>query len=199
MLDRLTEKQRSVFQFIRNLIQTRGYGPTVREIGEYFGIASPNGVMCHLRALEKKGLIRRWPGKSRAIELLVDPVHEEPGNMPFAGDVAAGSLNLAEEQDQKINLSSMFVKPNRFALRVSGESMIEAHIAPGDYVIIDPSKSAQKGDIVVARTPEGSATLKYWFPENGQVRLQPANSEMKPIFVSDVQAIGVVVGVVRQL
>jgi repressor LexA len=197
-LDTLTTRQREVFDLIRKLINERGYGPTVREIGEYFDIASPNGVMCHLKALEKKGIITREPNMSRAIQL-TDLAREEDG-IPLVGSIAAGSLNLALEQAERLIIEDMFPpKKNSFALRVRGDSMIEAAIADGDIVICKKTKIAHKGDIVVAQTGEGEATLKYWFPEANRIRLQPANSSMKPIYARDVQVLGVVTGVIRKV
>ncbi|MCA9241726.1 MAG: transcriptional repressor LexA [Planctomycetales bacterium] len=197
-MDQLTARQREVFEFIRSLIENRGYGPTVREIGEQFEINSPNGVMCHLKALEKKGLIIREPNMSRAIQL-TDAYREEEG-MPLVGQIAAGSLTEAIEQGERFSFEDWFPKKkNQFALRVKGDSMIEAQIADGDLVIVRKTKTANKGDIVVAMTDEGEATLKYWFPESNRVRLQPANSSMKPIYARNVQVLGVVTGVVRRV
>ncbi len=192
----LTDRQQAVYDLIRRLIVTRGYGPTVREIGEEFGIKSPNGVMCHLKAIERKGLIRRSPNKSRAIELTQE-ADRMAGAMQFAGVVAAGPTTLAFEQNDRLNLSEMFAGDDRFLLQVSGDSMIEAHIADGDYVVIRRCETASPGDIVVAQTGEGEATLKYWFPERGRIRLQPANSEMESIYVKDASVLGVAVGVIR--
>lgn len=197
-LETLTDRQHDVFEFIRDKIVHRGYGPTVREIGENFQISSPNGVMCHLKALEKKGLIKRSPNKSRAIELTREAVDETRG-MPLAGTVAAGRTNLAFEQTERIDFDDLFNTKELFALRVSGDSMIEAQIADGDYVIVKVQKTATAGQMVVAQTEEGEATLKFWFPEPHAVRLQPANSTMEPIYVRNVQVLGVVVGVVRKL
>jgi repressor LexA len=192
----LTERQRHVYEFIHDLITNRGYGPTVREIGHEFNISSPNGVMCHLKALEKKGLIRRSPNKSRAIELISE-AGGRPKGLPMVGVVAAGMTSLAFEQDERVDFGTMFAKPDQFALRVSGDSMIEAQIADGDYVIVRRQATANSGDMVVAQTEEGEATLKYWFPENGRIRLQPANSSMEPIFLDRASVLGVVVGIVR--
>lgn len=192
----LTERQQAVYDLIRELIIRRGYGPTVREIGEHFGIRSPNGVMCHLKALERKGLLRRCPNKSRAIELT--QMADRSGTaLQMAGRVAAGPTTLAFEQNDRIDLGELFYKDNRFILQVSGDSMINAHIADGDYVIIERRDSAAPGQMVVAQTSEGEATLKYWFPEGDRIRLQPANDEMDPIYVSDAKVIGIAVGVVR--
>ena len=197
-LDSLTDRQRKVYEFIRDKIVNRGYGPTVREIGEQFDISSPNGVMCHLKALEKKGLITRSPNKSRAIELDREVLEETKG-LPMAGVVAAGLTQLAFEQQERIDLSELFNKKNLFVLSVSGDSMIEAQIADGDYVVVKRQKSASPGQMVVAQTPEGEATLKYWYPEANRIRLQPANSTMKPIYVPRAEVLGIVVGVVRKL
>jgi len=197
-LSLLTARQRDIFNFIREKITNRGYGPTVREIGEYFRISSPNGVMCHLKALEKKGLITREPNMSRAIQL-TDAVRQERG-MPLVGLVAAGNLAEAIEQSERFDFEDWFPqRKNQFALRVKGDSMIEAQIADGDVVICRKARTAHKGDIVVALTDEGEATLKYWFPEANRIRLQPANSSMKPIYARDVQVLGIVTGVIRRI
>jgi repressor LexA len=198
MGDPLTSRQREVFELVRKLIVDRGYGPTVREIAEHFQIRSPNGVMCHLRALEKKGLISRSPNKSRAIEL-TDPADRSSNNLPMAGRVAAGPTTLSFEQTERINFAEMFYKSDRFVLEVSGDSMIDAHIADGDYVVIEKRDEASTGEMVIAETSEGEVTLKYWYPEPGRVRLEPANQHMGPIFVKDAKVRGVVVGVVRNL
>jgi repressor LexA len=196
-LDQLTTRQREVFDFIKEKINNRGYGPTVREIGEYFEISSPNGVMCHLKALEKKGIITREPNMSRAIQM-TDAGRDE--GFPLVGQVAAGGLTEAIEQADRLILDDFFpAKKNSFALRVKGESMIEAQIADGDIVICRKTKTAHKGDIVVAMTDEGEATLKYWYPEANRIRLQPANSSMKPIYAREVQVLGVVTGVIRKV
>jgi len=197
-LDQLTSRQREVLDFIREKIKGRGYGPTVREIGEHFDINSPNGVMCHLKALEKKNIITREPNMSRAIQ--ITNVGREEDGIPLVGQIAAGGLAEAIEQSERLNLESFFpTRKNSFALRVKGDSMIEAAIADGDIVICKKTKVAHKGDIVVAMTDEGEATLKYWFPEANRIRLQPANSSMKPIYARDVQVLGVVTGVIRKV
>lgn len=194
--DQLTARQREVFDMIYEQIVNRGYGPTVREIADQFNIASPNGVVCHLKALEKKGLIVRSPNKSRAIEL-TDEVLEAERGLPLAGTVAAGMTTLAFEQQDRIDIGGMFSGADEFVLQVSGESMIEAHIADGDYVVVRKQQTARTGDMVVARTDEGEATLKYWYPESGRIRLQPANASMDPIYVDNAEVVGIVTGVVR--
>ena len=197
-MEQLTRRQKYVYEFIRDKILNRGYGPTVREIGEHFDIASPNGVMCHLKALEKKGLISREPNMSRAIQL----EHDERG-MPLAGRVAAGVMHEAIEQSERLDFDAVFnnKRNNLFALAVSGDSMTDAHIDDGDYVIIRKQQTALPGQIVVAQTPDGEATLKRYYPEKAKkrVRLQPANSKMKPIYVKECNILGVVAGVVRKV
>jgi repressor LexA len=194
--DQLTERQQGVYEFIREKIRNRGYGPTVREIGMHFGIKSPNGVMCHLKALEKKGAITRERNMSRAIQLSA-----EPRGLRLAGRIAAGVLHEAVEQQERVDFAEMFTPDNEnlVALEVHGESMIEDQIADGDYVIVDRRRSPRKGQIVVAVTDESEATLKRWYPEKGRIRLQPANASMKPIFVKNAAVFGVVVGVVRRV
>ncbi|MBX7168343.1 MAG: transcriptional repressor LexA [Pirellulales bacterium] len=198
-LERLTKRQREVYEFIRSKIRSRGYGPTVREIGTEFEISSPNGVMCHLKALEKKGLIVREPNMSRAIQLATEPA--EQAGLPLAGRIAAGTLHEAIEQTEFLNLGELFdpARGDLFVLEVDGDSMIEDQIADGDYVIVRRQDTAHKGQIVVALTDENEATLKRWFPEGNRIRLQPSNSSMKPIYVKHAQVRGVVVGVVRKV
>jgi repressor LexA len=202
LVDQLTDRQAKIFEFIKDRVQSRGYGPTVREIGEHFKISSPNGVMCHLRALEKKGLLKRVRKHDRAIARAIEVAPEimaEDKGMPLAGTVAAGLTNLAFEQNERIDFGTMFVKKNLFALKVKGDSMIDAQIADGDYVVVKKQRTARPGDMVVAQTPEGEATLKFWHPESSRIRLQPANSKMSPIYVKEASVLGIVVGVVRNM
>ncbi len=194
----LTKQQQRIFDFIRRQINTKGSAPTIREIAEEMGFSSPNGVMCHLHALEKKGLIERAGNKSRSI-MLTSEVHEEIKGLPLAGYVSAGYLVEAVEQNERIDIGSFWKGRGSYVLQVEGDSMIDAHIQPGDYVVVKSRRSADRGDIVVARTPDGEATLKYWYPEKNRIRLQPANKRMKPIYSRDARVIGVVVGVVRKL
>lgn len=195
----LTQRQRAVYEFIRDKIRTRGYGPTVREIGLNFKIRSPNGVMCHLKALEKKELITREPNMSRAIQLLTESASDR--GLPLVGKVAAGVLHEAIEQDERVDFGDMFDVADKdlFVLEVQGESMIDEHIADGDYIVVRRQRTARKGQVVVAQTDDGEATLKRWFPERNRIRLQPANSSMKPIYVKNAKVLGVLVGVVRQV
>ena len=199
LMERLTGRQQAVYEFIRDKIRNRGYGPTVREIGDHFKIRSPNGVMCHLKALEKKGVISREPNMSRAIQLAAEPIDQR--GLPLAGSIAAGVLHEAIEQDERVDFDAMFDPANKslFVLQVHGESMIEDQIADGDYVVVRKQKTARKGQIVVVLTDEGEATLKRWYPEKNRIRLEPANSAMKPIYVRNARVLGIVVGVVRKV
>ena len=191
-----TERQMEIYGFIREKIQSRGFGPTVREIGQAFKIRSPNGVVCHLKALERKGLITRGKNMSRAIELVMEPASLR--GLPMAGWVAAGTLRAAEEQKERIDFEDLFNRDNHFVLKVMGDSMIDAQIADGDWVVIQKKQTAHSGDIVVAQTEDGEATLKQWFPERDRIRLQPANASMKPIYVKNARVLGVLAGVVRK-
>ncbi len=197
----LTERQREIYDFIKGKIESRGYGPTVREIGLAFEIRSPNGVMCHLKALEKKGLIVREGFSARAIQLVG---HRPPSNgLPLLGAVAAGSpVEAVANTDERLDFDDLFAGPDHYALRVRGQSMIEDHIDDGDYVVVRRQETARDGERVVARIGN-DVTLKRYYREEGQVRLEPANSAMKPIILKeneagDAEIIGVLVGVLRK-
>jgi repressor LexA len=194
--DMPTARQMEIYDFIRDKIYSRGFGPTVREIGLAFDIRSPNGVVCHLKALEKKGLITRGRNMSRAIELVTESPHSR--GLQMAGWVAAGTLRAAEEQRERFDFEELFDRDDHFVLKVMGDSMIDAQIADGDWVIIEKQNTARSGDIVVAQTEDGEATLKQWFPERDRIRLQPANAAMKPIYVRSAKVLGVLAGVVRK-
>ncbi|HZZ77978.1 MAG TPA: transcriptional repressor LexA [Gemmataceae bacterium] len=194
----LTDRQKEIYQFIRQKIESRGYGPTVREIGLAFAIKSPNGVMCHLKALEKKGLINREVHAARAIQL-VD--HRPPAQgLPFLGAVAAGKPIDAAEQNDRLEVDSLFSGPNRFVLQVRGDSMIDDHIQDGDYVVIQQQASATNGERVVAMV-DNEVTLKRFYKEKDHIRLEPQNAKMAPIIVDstqDAHVLGVLVGVLRK-
>ena len=164
--DSLPEKQRPVYEFIRDKIRGRGYGPTVREIGANFGISSPNGVVCRLKALEKKGLISREPnmyGRSRSR----GRAYRRSQPAALWADCRPGVLHEAVEQEERVDFLTLFDPADKslFVLEVHGESMIEDQIADGDYVVVRRQRTARKGQIVVAITDEGEATLKQpWYP-----------------------------------
>jgi repressor LexA len=195
----LTDRQREIYDFIETKINVRGYGPTVREIGLAFDIKSPNGVMCHLKALEKKGLIIKEPGAARAIQL-VDRRLPSFG-LPLVGNVAAGQpLAAIEQSDDRLEFNDLFGGPGRFALKVKGDSMIEDQICDGDYVIIRQQETAQNGEPVVAMI-ENEVTLKRFYRESDHIRLQPSNEKLRPIIVDDtkeIKILGVLVGVLRK-
>jgi repressor LexA len=208
----LTKRQAQTLDYIRQSIEERGYPPTLREIGEFMGIRSTNGVNDHLRALERKGYLRREDMKSRALRLVSRqaepqaPADENMFDVQILGRVAAGLPLLAEENVvDSVRVDRMLVRGGRdvFGLRVQGDSMIEAGILNGDYIFVRKQATADRGDIVVALVAD-EATVKYYFPEKDYIRFQPANAQMAPILVraSDFKPtmlLGVVVGVYRRL
>jgi repressor LexA len=194
----LTPRQQEILDFICRRIDDHGYPPTIRDIGKAFEIKSPNGVMCHLKALEKKGYIAREGNSARAIRLTHRPVLKV--GLPFKGLVAAGSPILAEAQEERLDLHELFAGPDHFILQVRGQSMIENHIDDGDFVIIRKQELAQNGDRVVA-VVDGEYTLKRFYRKKDQIILQPENGSMDPIVVDpsrDIRIEGVLVGVVRK-
>jgi repressor LexA len=203
----LTARQREIWSFVLDYCDRHGYPPTVREIGEAVGLASPSTVHAHLANLERAGLLRRDPTKPRALEILgrEKPVAAEPlelPRLPLLGQIAAGGPLLAEQ-----NVEDEIAVPERlhgdFLLRVKGESMIEAGILDGDLVVVQRTQDARNGDIVVALAGDDEtadeATVKRFFRENGRIRLQPENSALEPIYADYVQILGKVVGVFREL
>jgi repressor LexA len=194
----LTEKQRAIYEFIRERIENRGYGPSIREICVAFDIKSPNGVMCHLKALVKKNMIiRPEEPLARAIQLVN---HRPPGpSLPFVGNVAAGPAIEAEAQNETVDFN-MFCGNDHFALKVQGESMIEDHIEDGDLVVIRRQETASNGQRVVAMV-DGAVTLKRFSKKRDRIILEPANKTMDPIVVTperDVKILGTLVGVLRK-
>jgi repressor LexA len=211
----LTKRQEQTLDFIRSSIESRGYPPTLREIGEHMGIRSTNGVNDHLRALERKGYLRREDMKSRALKLVEDamptPIRsagsdDDVIDIPVVGRVAAGLPLLAEENVvDTVRVDRMLVRGGRevFGLRVTGDSMIEAGILAGDYIFVRKQSTADRGDVVVALIGD-EATVKHFYPERDYVRFQPANSKMAPILVratdfKSTMLLGKVVGVYRRL
>jgi len=209
----LTKRQAQTLGFIRQSIEERGYPPTLREIGEHMGIRSTNGVNDHLRALERKGYLRREDMKSRALKLVKDagakpaaPNSDDLVDVQVLGRVAAGAPLLAEENIiDTVRIDRMLVRGGQdvFGLRVQGDSMIEAGILNGDYIFVKKQSTAERGEIVVALIGD-EATVKYYYPEKDYVRFQPANSEMAPILVRatdfrSTMLLGRVVGVYRRI
>ena len=200
----LTKRQQEIFDFIKRYSAKYGYPPTVRDIGKAVGLASSSTVHAHLANLEKIGLLRRDPTKPRAIELLDRAAAGVRGfvnlGLPLVGHVAAGEPVLAEEHiEDYLEVPSMIGgEDGDFILRVKGDSMKDAGILAGDYVVVRSGEDAGDGEIVVALVGE-EATVKRFFRENGRVRLQPENKAYKPIRTADVQLLGSVVGVFRSL
>jgi repressor LexA len=205
----LTGRQREIWSFLLDYVDRHGYPPTVREIGEAVGLASPSTVHAHLANLERAGLLRRDPTKPRALELVgrervaaaASSAAELP-KLPLLGQIAAGGPLLAEE-----NVEDEIAVPENlrgdFLLRVKGDSMIEAGILDGDVVVVRRAQDARDGEIVVALAGDDEtadeATVKRFFRESGRIRLQPENSALEPIYARHVQILGKVVGVFREL
>ena len=197
----ITKRQHEILDFIRDKIENRGFPPSIREIGEAFKIASPNGVMCHLKALEKKGFIERNKGvkdqKSAARAITIPGLRAGATSFPLLGLVSAGMGLEAIEQHERIDISDMFAGKDHYALRVRGQSMIEDHIDDGDIVILRKQDTADNGERVVAMV-DGAATLKKFFRRKDRIVLEPANSTMAPIVVEPNQNVHVV-GVLRRV
>jgi len=201
----LTKRQQEIFDFIRKYSAKYGYPPTVRDIGKAVGLASSSTVHAHLSNLEKIGLLRRDPSKPRAIELLDRAVGSVRGivrdeRLPLLGAVAAGQPILAEENiEEYISVPEIAGgAEGDYLLRIRGESMKDAGILEGDYVVVRPQDSASDGDVVVALLGE-EATVKRFFRESDHVRLQPENEAMEPIRSKQVKVLGRVVGLLRRV
>jgi len=201
----LTERQRQIWEFIVDYVDAHGYPPTVREIGEAVGLASPSTVHAHLANLERAGLLRRDPTKPRALELVG---HERPQavpRVPLVGDIAAGGPLLAEENvEDYVTVPELISRGGEeFVLRVKGDSMVQAGILDGDYVVVRRQNDARNGEIVVALAGEDEsadeATVKRLFRENGRIRLQPENDALEAIYTDYVQVLGKVIGVFRRV
>src|SRR5438128_10119120 len=206
----LTGRQQEIWKFLTDYVDDHGYPPTVREIGEAVGLASPSTVHAHLANLGRAGLIKRDPTKPRALELRRDPKPEparaaDVHRLPLVGDVAAGGPVLAED-----NVEEYLVVPEplarggeEFLLRIKGDSMVNAGILDGDIAVVQRQQDARDGEIVVALAGDDEsadeATLKRFFREDGRVRLQPENDALEPIYAQHVEILGKVIGVFRQL
>lgn len=205
-MPKLSARQQAILDFIKNEVREKGYPPSVREIGEAVGLASSSTVHGHLDRLEKKGLIRRDPTKPRAIEIKdgsdeISQFNHSVTRVPLIGKVTAGAPILATE-----NIEEYFPLPNHyvgdnvvFMLSISGNSMIEAGIHDGDYVIVRQQQSANNGDIVVAMTEDDEATVKTFYKEKDHIRLQPENASMEPLRFEKVTILGKVIGLFRDI
>jgi repressor LexA len=194
----LTKRQREIYEYLKDHIRSRGYAPSIAEIGKQFQLSSPATVHKHLSHLEEKGLIRKQQNLSRAIEVV-----PESGNTlsyPLLGEIAAGKPIEALDQHEVVELLPDGGDKDVFVLRVKGNSMIDDHIQSGDYVIVEKRNVAENGETVVALIDNDRATLKRFYRENGRIRLQPAHPDMKPIYVreGDFAIQGVVISVLRK-
>jgi len=210
----LTARQQEIWQFLVEYTDGHGYPPTVREIGEAVGLASPSTVHAHLANLERAGLLKRDPSKPRALDLIghrtmtaaapVSRPAEEIHRLPLLGQIAAGSPLLAEENvEERIAVPEPLGRSADFLLTVRGDSMIDAGILDGDTLVVRKQEDASNGDVVVALVgdDEGAneATVKTFYRDSGRIRLQPENSALEPIYADHVQVLGKVVGVFRSL
>ena len=207
----LTGRQQEIWDFLVDYVDRHGYPPTVREIGDAVGLASPSTVHAHLANLERAGLLKRDPTKPRALELSGRGPREAPRReearrtLPLVGEIAAGGPLLAEDNiEEYLAVPELIERRGAdFLLRVKGDSMFEAGILDGDVVVVKRQQSAENGDVVVALAgadeTADEATVKRFFRENGRIRLQPENAALEPIYADHVQIIGKVTGVFRAL
>jgi repressor LexA len=213
----LTARQQEIWQFLVDYVDRHGYPPTVREIGEAVGLASPSTVHAHLANLERAGLLRRDPTKPRALDLIghrresrgFDESRDQPAavelqKLPLLGQIAAGSPLLAEENiEDELAVPEPLGRRADFLLRVKGESMINAGILDGDILVVQRAQDARDGEIVVALVGDDEfadeATVKTFYREGNRVRLQPENDSLEPIYADFVQILGTVTGVFRTL
>jgi len=210
------ERRQRILDCIAQTVEERGYPPSVREIADAVGLASTSAVHHHLIALERDGLLERGGKHSRALRLIGRPsapaeaskvtpfrmpVERDTLALPVMGEIAAGQpIEAYEDSAETLEVpASMEARPDSYVLRVRGKSMIDALIDDGDFVIVQPQATARDGDIVVALLEDNGVTLKRFFREKDRIRLQPANAEMEPIYASEVQIQGKVVGVIRRL
>jgi repressor LexA len=218
------ERKQKIVQFIARTVTERGYPPSVREIADAVGLASTSAVHHHLTALEREGLLERGSHSSRALRLTARgeaevsqasrrasassrvtpfrmPVERDVLSLPVLGEIAAGQpIEAYDDGAESLDVpASMQARDDSYVLRVRGKSMIDALIDDGDYVVVQPQATARDGDIVVALLEDNGVTLKRFYREKDRIRLQPANSEMEPIYASEIQIQGKVVGVIRKL
>jgi repressor LexA len=207
----VSERQREIYDFIVAYARKHGYPPTVREIGAQVGLASPSTVHVHLAKLEQGGYLKRDPTKPRALELVGRNESAAPETarvvplLPLVGEIAAGSPLLAEQnvEDYLAVPEPLAKGEDEFLLRVRGDSMIQAGIMSGDYVVVHRQQTAANGDVVAALVGDdesaSEATVKTFYRENGRIRLQPENDELEPLYPDHVQILGKVVGLFRRL
>ena len=205
-MEKLTQKQENVLNYVKSFIVSHGYPPTVREIGKALNTSSPATIHAHLNNLEKKGFIRKDTSKNRAIELLVENEYnikdEEVIKVPLLGKITAGSpIEAIETPNEFFSLPSYLLPKGKevFTLKVSGESMINAGIFDGDVVIVERRNHAHNGEIIVAMTDENEVTLKTFYKEKDHIRLQPENDTMEPIILNNIIILGKAIGLYRKI
>ncbi|MBP3955937.1 transcriptional repressor LexA [Gemmata sp. G18] len=202
----LTDRQEAIYNFIRKHIEDKGFPPAIRDICTEFGISSPNGVMCHLKALQSKGYIQRIQKgensvKAQARGITIPGVTSGGFSLPLVGVIAAGRAIETTEQDDRLEMRELFGSDDLFVVKVRGTSMIEGHIADGDFVVIRKKETCENGEKVVAMV-EKSMTLKKYYKKKNEIQLHPMNSTMEPIIVDpsreDIRILGVLAGVIRK-
>ncbi len=205
-MSELTKRQNDILIFIKKYLATKGYPPTVREIGKALDLSSPATIHVHLHNLEDKGYLRMEKSKNRTIELLVENEYLNDDNktieVPLLGKITAGNpIEAIENPDNYFALPASLVPKNKsvFTLNVSGDSMINAGIFDGDIVIVEKSNTANNGEIVVAMTDENEVTLKTFYKEKGHIRLQPENDTMAPFIFNNVTILGKAIGLYRKI
>ncbi|VTR98740.1 sos-response transcriptional : LexA repressor OS=Singulisphaera acidiphila (strain ATCC BAA-1392 / DSM 18658 / VKM B-2454 / MOB10) GN=lexA PE=3 SV=1: LexA_DNA_bind: Peptidase_S24 [Gemmata massiliana] len=202
----LTDRQEAIYNFIRKHIEDKGFPPAIRDICTEFGISSPNGVMCHLKALQSKGYIQRIQKgensvKAQARGITIPGVTSGGFSLPLVGVVAAGRAIETTEQDDRLEMRDLFGSDDLFVVKVRGTSMIDGHIADGDFVVIRKKETCENGEKVVAMV-EKAMTLKKYYKKKNEIQLHPMNSTMEPIIVDpsreDIRILGVLAGVIRK-
>lgn len=202
----MTDKQAKIYKFIREHIEDKGFPPAIRDICDAFSISSPNGVMCHLKALQKKGYINRVEKRenqqrAQARSITIPGVSAGGFSLPLRGTVAAGKAIETTEDDERLEFRDLFGGDDLFVVKVKGNSMIDGHIADGDYVVIRKCDTCDNGDKVIAMV-ERAMTLKKYHKKKDQIRLEPMNASMEPIMVDpsrqDIRILGKLAGVVRK-
>jgi repressor LexA len=196
----LTRRQKEILNYLKEFLAGEGYSPTLEEIANHFGLASLNGVYKHLRVLEERGFIRRLSNRARSIQIVETEKEFQSPALPLLGYVAAGNPIEAVVHSDEVSVPEMFLtRGTNYVLRVEGDSMIDQHIQDGDLIIVEQREDAQNGETIVALLDGEQATLKKYYREGKQIRLQPENETMSPIFVDEsrLKIQGVVVGLMR--
>jgi len=197
----LTKRQKQILTYLEEFLTSKEYSPTLEEIANHFGMASLNGVYKHLKVLEERGFIKRLSNRARSIQILQREQPFQSPSLPLLGYVAAGNPIEAVVHSDEVSVPEMFLTPGtNYVLRVEGDSMVDQHIEDGDLIVVEQRDHAQNGETVVALVDGEDATLKRYYREGSQIRLQPANDKMSPILVDEsrLKIQGIVVGLMRK-